>query len=146
MLLSAKKRAFAEEFFRYVLVGSLAAAVDFGTLFLLRETILKDSAGGLYLATAGGFFSGLVVNYILSLTFVFRSARQTGAGKGMGGFALTALVGLVGLGLTELGMWFGTDCLGLYYLFVKVIVTGLVLIWNYLARKYFIFDRRQCRK
>lgn len=142
MKLDEKKRAFAGEFFRYVMVGGLSAAVDFAALFLLRETLLRRAALGLYAATAGGFVCGLTVNYILSITFVFHSARETGAGKSMGGFLLTALIGLVGLGLTELGMWLGTQCLGFYYLFVKVVVTGLVMIWNYLARKYFIFDRR----
>ena len=91
----------------------------------------------MYLATAFGFIIGLVVNYLLSLLFVFK--KNTEKGKHWKAFFLFAVIGMIGLVLTELGMWLGVEILAIHYLFVKVIVTLLVLLWNYLGRKFFIF-------
>ena len=41
--------------------------------------------------------------------------------------------------MTELGMYVGTELLFMNYMLVKIVVTGIVLIWNYLGRKIFIF-------
>ena len=52
------------------------------------------------------------------------------------------LVGIIGLVLTEIGMQIGVAWLGsqpLMLLIAKVVVTFVVLIWNYLGRKIFIF-------
>ena len=49
------------------------------------------------------------------------------------------VIGLVGLGLTELGMCLGIECLGWNYMVVKILVTGGVLMWNYLGRRLIVF-------
>ena len=53
------------------------------------------------------------------------------------------LIGLLGLWWTELGMWIGVSVLGGYYVPVKIVVTGVVLLWNYLGRKILIFNSRK---
>jgi putative flippase GtrA len=128
------------EFLRYCLVGGAAFLVDAGTLTLFREVLLPELGGyRLYIATAIGFIAGLVFNYVLSLVFVFEQSKKDRAGRSAGAFALFALIGIAGLGLTELGMYAGTMLLGLHYLLVKTFVTAIVLIWNYLGRKILIF-------
>ena len=132
------KRLFFE-FVRYCLVGGLAFLVDFGVLVLFN-TILPELYGyRLYVATAIGFIAGLVFNYIFSLLFVFKSARQSKAGRSAGAFVIFTVIGLVGLGLTELGMYAGTTLLAINYMLVKIVVTAVVLMWNYIGRKLFIF-------
>ncbi len=128
------------EFMRFCIVGGLAFLADSGTLYLLNN-ILPEMTGfwRLSIATAGGFIIGLTVNYILSVRFVFISARKSGVGRTFKDFVIFTLVSAVGLGLTELGMWVGTELLLWHFMFVKVIVTGIVLIWNYIGRKVFIF-------
>jgi putative flippase GtrA len=128
------------EFMRFCLVGGLAFLADFGTLVLLNN-ILPEMSGfwRLCIATAGGFIVGLTVNYILSVRFVFISARQSGVGRTLKAFVIFTLVSAVGLGLTELGMYVGTELIQWHFMFVKVIVTGIVLMWNYIGRKAFIF-------
>src|SRR5689334_22397079 len=88
----------AVQFFRYVFVGGLAFVVDFGTLY-----ILTSRAGLHYLVSAAvAFLLGSVANYVLSRMWVFphRTLQNTTVE-----FAVFALIGLVGLGLNELGMW-----------------------------------------
>jgi len=127
------------ELLRYVVVGGIAFLADFGTLVLAQELFLKAYPWGVYVATVLGFFVGLAVNYVLSLTFVFISAKDRGKGRTFGAFLIFGIVGVVGLGLTELGMWIGIELLSWNYMIVKVLVTGAVLMWNYLGRKILVF-------
>ena len=128
------------EFLRYAAVGGISFLADFGVLVGAQELFLKQFSWGLYAATAVGFVVGLAVNYCLSLLFVFVSAKDRGKGRSIGAFLVFGLIGLMGLGWTELGMWLGIECLHWNYMLVKVFVTGAVLLWNYLGRKILIFN------
>lgn len=132
------------EFFRYALVGGIAFVADWGTLFLTKEFVFKgESKPELFAATAAGFIIGLMVNYILSIVFVFRASDNNNSGKSVKAFITFALIGVIGLGLTELGMYAGVYLLKWHYLITKIIVAGLVLIWNYCGRKIFVFGRKE---
>jgi putative flippase GtrA len=128
------------EFVRYCIVGGCAFLIDAGMLALMNQFVLPEMGGArLYVATAIGFFAGLTFNYFLSIFFVFKAAKERRAGRSFGAFLVFAVVGGIGFGLTELGMYVGVELIGIHYMLVKVIVTGIVLIWNYLGRKVFIF-------
>lgn len=121
------------EFFRYAVVGGIAFLADYGTLFLFQE---------LFISTAAGFIVGLIVNYVLSLTFVFRRKDNRGSGKSVTAFLIFTVVGVIGLGLTELIMYLGTELMHISYLIVKIAAAAIVLVWNYVGRKVLIFDRK----
>lgn len=127
------------EFLRYVVVGGIAFLADFGTLVGFQELVFHRLSFGVYVSTVCGFIVGLSVNYFLSLIFVFTQAKDRGKGRSFWAFVVFGVIGLVGLGLTELGMWFGIECLDWNYMIVKILVTGAVLMWNYLGRKLIIF-------
>lgn len=128
-----------KEFFRYVMVGGAAFVIDFCTLIVLKEFILPDMSGfELYVATTGGFISGLIFNYFFSKRFVFKS--NTARSKSLTGFIIFTIIGVIGLGLTNLGMYIGVALLMLNYKLVKLLVTGIVLIWNYIGRKVLVFS------
>ena len=129
------------EFLRYILVGGIAFLVDSGVLALFRELILNGGTSTeLFICTALGFIAGLVTNYVLSLVFVFRKSENSGNAKSIGGFIIFTVVGLIGLGLTELGMYVGVYVFCWHYLITKVLVAGLVMVWNYVGRKVLVFS------
>jgi len=120
------------QFFRYGFVGGTAFIVDFGLLY-----VLTAYAGLYYLLSATiSFLVGLVVNYILSIFWVF--SRRSFSSRWLE-FWIFAAVGVVGLGLNDLFMWLLTGMAGYYYLYSKVISTFLVFLWNFFARKLSLF-------
>jgi putative flippase GtrA len=120
------------QFFRYGFVSVLALVVDFGGLI-----ILKEFAHLYYLIAATiSFVAGLIVNYLISAFWVFHSSKLSNKTHE---FLLFALIGLVGLGLTDAILWALTSGLGLYYIYSKAIATAIVYFWNFGARKKFVF-------
>lgn len=129
LLLGRTQNTFLQ-FFRYLLVGGGAALVDTGSLYLLY------AAWGVHhlIAAAAGFLLGLIVNYFISIAWVFESR-----GKLRDEFILFSVIGLGGLALTELILWVSVDIAQLTVLPGKAIALGLVLLWNFWMRKRFVF-------
>jgi putative flippase GtrA len=124
------------QLFRYTFAGGFAFIVDFGTLFILTEYLKIH-----YLVSAGiAFIFGLIINYYLSVKWVFNSRAME---KRWLEFLLFTLIGLVGLGLNELFLWMLTDILMIYYLLSKVITTFIVYFWNFFARKVILFNKQK---
>lgn len=107
------------QFFRYTLVGGLAFVVDLVLLFVLTEY-----AHWHYLVSATlSFLAGLLVNYILSTQWIFRSSKIKNKKIE---FILFGLIGVIGLGLNNVLLYFFTDLIGLYYMLSKLITAVLV--------------------
>ena len=118
------------QFFRYIFVGGFAAAMNIGTLFILKE-FLKIH----YLvANIAGFLIGLLTNYIFSKILVFAEEKTS---NNILEFILYAIIGIIGLGLDTLFMWGFTEKIGMHNMLSKIVSTGLVFIWNFLGRKGF---------
>ena len=128
------------EFFRYLMVGGTAFLIDFSLLFIFKTFVFNDlGITGIYISTAIGFAGGLLFNYILSIFYVFETARKDNKGKSINSFIIFTIIGIVGLLITELGMFLGVKVLTINYMMVKIFVAGIVIIWNYGARKILIF-------
>jgi len=135
-----KPKALTTEIMRFLIVGALAFVVDFSVLSFTAEHIFHTEHGwGLYLATALGFLAGVVVNYVLSVLFVFRNARTNSSSRTYNAFLLFAGLGFIGFLLTEIGMYLGVGIFAINYQLAKMLVTGVVLCWNYLSRKLILF-------
>lgn len=123
------------QLFRYTFVGGFAFIVDFGTLYILTEYF-----NIYYLVSAGiAFIFGLIINYFLSVKWVFNNRTMENR---LLEFLLFTLIGLVGLGLNELSLWVLTDILLIYYLLSKIITTIIVYFWNFFARKILLFNKQ----
>ena len=122
------------QFFRYLFVGGIATVVDWGVLLALTELC------GIHemISAAFGFVAGLATNYLLSKLLVFR-ANEANA-RGVLEFLGYALIGLMGLGITELLLWIGAR-FSLHYMVLKAIATVVVLAWNYLARRFWLYKK-----
>lgn len=117
---------------RYLCVGGVAFLADFATLVALTEWAAMHYT----LSAAFAFGVGLAVNYQLSVAWVFHhhvfSDQRTE-------FMLFSMIGIAGLGLTEVIMWCGTEGVRLDYRISKLIAVALVLFWNFAARKILLF-------
>lgn len=121
------------QLFRYTFVGGFTFLVDFCVLFVLTEFF-----GIHYLLSAAlGFISGLIINYILSVKWVF--SNRTIKNRSLE-ILFFVFIGLIGLGMTELFLWIFTKILLIYYLLSKIITTIIVYFWNFFARKIILYN------
>lgn len=133
------------EFLRYVVVGGISAVIDMAVNYVMLFFVLggtKDDRGLVAISVACGFLVGLMVNFILSNIFVFKSQEQQEKGKTLRAFLVYTVVGIIGFGLTELFTILGTLVIGdagIWYLILTCFVKGIVLVWNYLGRKIFVY-------
>jgi len=133
------------EFLRYIVVGGVAALVDMGVNYATLYFILgatKDDKWQVAAAVTAGFVIGLIVNFVLSNIFVFRTAEQQKEGKTAKAFIIYAVVGVIGyfltVGLTLLGTLVIGES-GIWYLLLTCAVKGIVLVWNYIGRKILVY-------
>lgn len=149
-----KKQLFLE-IFRFLLVGGVATLADYLVFWIFDALVFPEGWGtlALVLSTALGFCVGLIVNWVLSVSFVFRETEEKISVRSKKPFLTFALIGLFGLLITELGVVLLVWAFPSFTLFgktalfgtawekwlAKAIMTCLVLVWNYLGRKIFIF-------
>ncbi len=131
-ILFQKSNHFFVQLFRYGLVGGVAFIVDMGSLVFFTDVI-----GIHYLISAIiAFIFGLITNYILSIHWVFNAHKVESKRNE---FMIFALIGLVGLALNELIIWGMTEGLHVHYTVSKLVSTGLIYFWNFLARRKLLF-------
>lgn len=122
------------QLFRYIFVGGTAFVVDFFFLYFF-----SDICGIYYLISAVlSFIISVLVNYIMSTKWVF---NQDNIENKVLEFNLFILISTIGLGFTEILLYFFTDIVGLYYLISKIISAIIVLFWNFLARRVMFYGR-----
>ena len=122
------------QLFRYLWVGGVAFIVDYGCLFLLTEYAHIS-----YLISAAvAFLCGLIVNYLLSVAWVFSNSRLDNK---MAEFVVFAVIGLVGLLLNEGIMYLCCEVLNVHYMISKLCSTGIVFFWNFFGRKLILFSK-----
>ena len=121
----------AIQVFRFLLVGGTVFLVDFVLMMLLKE------AFGLHpmWATAISFILSNILNYFLSVRFVFPTDESRGRAALVTVFLLLAAVGL---GLNQLIMWLMNDRLGVDYRLAKIVSAAVVAVYNFITRKLFL--------
>jgi putative flippase GtrA len=135
LTLPARLTTLFHETWKYFLVSLAALALDYSLLVGL--TALGKIH---YLVSAAvGFSAGLVLNYVLSIAFVFRERRL--AGRRMMEFAGFLLIGLAGLALNEVLMKIFVESAGMGYALAKIPATGVGFVFNFGARRALLFTK-----
>jgi len=132
-LLEKKPRHLLVQVFRYTAASVISLAIDFSILVFLTEAV-----GLHYLVSAPiGYAAGMVAAYLLSILWVFdrRRLERRRAAE----FAIFVAVGLLGMGLNELLLWFFTEVVLLYYMYSRGISAVIGYLWKFLARKLLLF-------
>ncbi len=125
-------RQFLVDFVRYGAASAVALAVDFILLMALHYGLGLNHL----IAAALAFAAGFLTVYWLSITHVFADRRALPPRVEFGGFLA---IGLAGLALTEVLMYLLVDIAHASILDAKVITSGLVFAFNFLARRQMIF-------
>lgn len=153
------------EIFKFLVVGGLATIIDMlvmaAVIFLLNQkvfsynffnVILQSGAKkdqilrySSVLGTGMGFAVGTVFNYIMSVAFVFDHKEYA---KTVGGAMLFLILSAIGFFIHMAGMWVFFEHLKINYWAVKIGITVIVLVFNYITRKVFIFraDKRASKE
>ena len=120
----------AQQFVAYLVVGGLSSLVDVGGFVLISRAL-----GRPLLASALSFTAATLANYFLSYMIAFVRARFSRAGE----IWRIAAISVAGLGVNTLAMWAGL-LLGAPPLLAKIVAVPIVLVWNFLGRRLFVFQ------
>ena len=120
-----------QQILKFTVVGGFAFIVDYVTIIVCKEVFNIN----VLLSAAIAFIISVIFNYILSIKWVFDVNKNKSKKRN---FILFMFLSIIGLILTEIIMWIGTDLLNIYYLIVKIIATAIVMIFNFITRKIFL--------
>ena len=113
---------------KFGIVGFVCFLIDFGLLHFLTEIFKLH-----YLISAAVAFSvSVIVNYFLSMKFVFENKKDR---SGKANFVFFLISSIIGLILTELIMHIGVDKMSISYTITKLFATAFVMIFNFIVRK-----------
>lgn len=136
----AELKSLIVEMSRFVIVGGLSFVIDFGLLFVFQEVVFNSVYCGVLYSQALSFSISLLIHYFLATFWVFRGHSVRSAAAHARASSLFVVTNVVGLGLNELALFLGSTLFGFHYLFVKLVAAALVMIWNYLCQKLFIYS------
>lgn len=124
----------------YLFVGGTAALVEWGLFYVLFYFVLVWLGLGLevltLLATTLAFCLSTLYHYVLGNVLVFDSGSRYDKGKEL---SLVFLVSVIGLLFNLALMYVFVAIFAWQPMFSKVVTSCIVVVWNYLSRKKWIF-------
>ena len=120
-----------KQFMKFGVVGFIAFFIDYGTMIFLTEVF-----GVPYLiSTTAGFIVSVIFNYLASMRYVFVHKEGLSRRKE---FIIFIVLSVIGLGLNDVLMWVFVDFAFIDYRISKIILTAIVMIYNFITRKVFL--------
>lgn len=148
-------KSITKEIIRFLVIGGLATLIDYfvsGCVLYAFEPnkyshfytvfLFNKSASNIVtvFSTLLGFISGLLFNYIFSILYVY---IDKGNSKSPLGFVLFALLSLIGLIINIGGMYVGYTLLNINYWAMRIVLTFIVMCYNYVSKKLIIFRKNK---
>ena len=146
---------------RFLIVGVICTLLDFGVSSLVQYVFYKSDATfqifnitftkNIFVAAISGFSLGVIANYILSILLVFKDVEQPKKSQSVKGFIFFVLLSTIGFlinySIKELGNLI-IPFEGHYFWFMVVfgVATLVVLVYNYITRKVFLFKPAKVKK
>jgi putative flippase GtrA len=117
---------------RYLAVGGTAAIVDLSIFWIFAIHYALD-----YLLVAGfGFLLATAVNYHLCVRFIYISGQRFSGSTELFSVYFASAIGLV---LHEVAIYLIHEHLAVPLLGSKILAIGLVFIWNFGIRNFYVF-------
>lgn len=137
-------RGLIDQILKFGVVGIICFFIDFG----IYTFICNGLKWSYIIAGVLGFVVSVVVNYILSMKYVFQGRDDISKTRE---FVVFVLLSVIGLGLNELILYVCID--GIYWhwewlqalisiaimnMGAKIVATGVVMVFNFVTRKIFL--------
>ena len=123
-----KMKKLIMQIIKFGMVGGLCFLIDYGVMIFLTEVFNIN-----YLISSGiSFTVSVIVNYILSMRFVFETEKDDSAMKK---FIIFVVLSVIGLIINQILMWILVDKLGIFYMISKIGATFIVMVYNFITRK-----------
>ncbi len=132
-LLFHKSANLIVQFFRNGVTSIISFIFDFCILYTLTHYL------GVHYLISGAisFLIGHLVNYILSITWVFSERKYNNKPFE---FTLFILIGIIGVLLNEVILWTFTDIIQFNYLVSKLFSIVIVYFVNFFVKYYLLFS------
>lgn len=123
---------------KFGVVGILCTVFEYVLYLVMTDALSLD----VYFSQAVSFSASTVLNYLLSMKFVF--VRDAEKRSRAAEFILFAVLSVVGLGLSEAVLLLFTKVFRLDDLLGKLFATGTVMVFNFVTRKL-LLEKRESR-
>lgn len=146
-----------EQILKFGVVGVICFLIDF--LITIALSALLRSAAGLSTGNAAlvgaffGFTISVIVNYLLSMKYVFVRKQDMDRKKE---FVIFTILSVIGLIINELIIKVSIDVIyagwtwlqnllspGLVTAGAKIVATGIVMVYNFITRKIFLEQKEE---
>ncbi len=138
-----------EQIIKFGFVGGLCFLIDFIISTLLFDSLINYISRNVATLTSGfvGFTISVVVNYILSMKYVFVRKEDMNRKKE---FTIFVILSVIGLGITEVillafsALYSNNDYLmsvfndTLWFAGSRIFATAVVMVYNFITRKIFL--------
>lgn len=150
-----------EQIMKFGVVGFVCFFIDYIVLFAATEFLNIPYM----ISSMISFTVSVVINYVLSIKFVFKTKKDANKLKE---FISFVILSLIGLGINQIIMWFGVEIVigngiaplvsggaqkGIIYslcrlivrydyMLVKIAATGIVMVYNFISRKIFLEEKQ----
>ena len=118
------------QFLLYMVVGTGATIVEWLFFYGLNQLLSVNYLG----ATTAAFIFSTFANWILGRLILFHKNHG-----GLQELAKIYFISVIGLVMNLFIMWFTVGCLNMNEMASKIMATGIVFIWNFIVRKFFIY-------
>ncbi|MBO4337378.1 MAG: GtrA family protein [Lachnospiraceae bacterium] len=140
-----------EQILKFGVVGFVCFGIDFVITLVVAAICRKagmDTSTAALVGAFWGFTISVIVNYILSMKFVFTRRDDMDRRRE---FVIFVILSLIGLALNELIIKVSIDVIyasieslqklltpGLVTAGAKIVATGIVMVYNFITRKIFL--------
>ena len=136
-------RELIKQIIKFGIVGVIATAIDYAVYALFTRAFSVN----IYLSEFIAFAISLVVNFLLSMKFVFKANENLSKTVQIVFFTVSSVIGFfINLGLLKLGdVIFNYEELKYMDFVVKVVATGVSMAWNFVSKKLTL-ERKSSKK
>ena len=118
---------------RYIFVGGISAVCDMSLFYLFNEIYRLD----LIKSVMAAFSIATIVNYILCIEIIFKTARKLK--NKIQEIAAILTVSLLGMCFNIALIYVMVEVFGIDGMTSKIIAIIMVFTWNYMARRKIVF-------